>query len=75
MCTKSKLLLKFDNIKNLICKTSEENVNDIKFISYILDSMTQNHTMRETLIHNNSFLDAVKIVQVFETISKDEEQV
>ena len=61
-------------LKNLLCKMSEENVNDIKFISYGLDSMTKNNTMREIIIQQNSYLDTVKIIPVFEIMEKDKEQ-
>ena len=37
--------------------------------------MTQNNTFREIIIQHNSFLDAVKIIQVFGIISNDKEQV
>ena len=35
-------------LKHLLCKLSEENINDIKFIPYGLDNMTQNNTMRKS---------------------------
>ena len=62
-------------LKNLLYKTSEENINDIKFIPHRLDSITQNNTMREIIIQQNSFLDALKIVLVFGIMSKDKDQV
>ena len=62
-------------LKQLLCKTSEESVNDIKFISYELDSITQNNIMRDIKIQHNSFLDVVKIVPVFGIMSKYEDQI
>ena len=62
-------------LKNLLYIISEESVNDIKFTPYRLNSMTQNNTMIEIFIQQNSFLDIVKIVLVFWIIQKDKEQV
>ena len=56
-------------------KLLEENINDIKFIPYGLDNMTQNNTMREIIIQQNTFLDTVKIVPVFGITDNDKEQV
>ena len=61
--------------KNLLCKMSEENVNDITFIPYGLDSMTKKNTMREIISYQNSFLDTVKIIPIFGIMAKDKEQV
>ena len=61
--------------KNLRYIISEESVNDIKFTPYRLNSMTQNNTMIEIFIQQNSFLDIVKIILVFWIMQKDKEQV
>ena len=66
---------KINNVKRLLRKTSEENINDIKFIPYGLDSMTQNDTMRKIITQHNLFLNAIKVVPVFGRISKDKDQV
>ena len=62
-------------LKNVLCKLSEANFNDIKCIHYGLDNMTQNNTMREITIQQNTFLDTVKIVPVFEITDNEKEQV
>ena len=66
---------KSTTLKNLLCKLSEENVNDIKFILYGLDNMTQNNTMREIIIQQNSFKNTVNIISVLGIMEKDKEQV
>ena len=58
-----------------MCKLSEENINDIKFIPYGLDNMIQNNTMREIIIQQNTFLDTLKIVPVFGIMKKNKKQI
>ena len=54
---------------------SEENLNDIKFIPYGLDSMLKDNTMKEIIIQQTLYLDTVKIVPVFGIIDNDKEEV
>ena len=61
-------------LKSLLCQISSAKVLDLKFVPYGLDRQTNERTIREIIIQQNSYLDTVNIIPVFEIMEKDKEQ-